>query len=82
MLSIYLAPDRFGADGFLAQATDFADHVRQSAAAVDGVVVAVPGDIEQAQADEQRANGIDLADGTWADLTLTAAKVGVTLPAI
>ena len=82
MLSIYLSPAHFSADGFLAQATDFADHVRNSSGTVDGVAVSVPGDIERALADEQRANGIDLAQGTWSDLTLTAAKVGVDLPAI
>jgi len=82
MLSIYLSPDHFAADGFLAQATDFADHVRNSAAAVEGTAVSVPGDIERALAEEQWANGIDLAEGTWADLSRTAAEVGVEVPVL
>lgn len=82
MLSIYLDPDRFGAETFLAQATDFADHVRAAAPAagsVDGEVK-VPGDIERGLEEEQRRLGVDLADGTWDDLGLTAAKVGAELP--
>ena len=82
MLSIYLAPDHFGAEAFLAQATDFADHVRAAAPADGASAVSVPGDIERGLADEQRANGIDLAEGTWNDLSLTAAKVGAELPAL
>jgi uncharacterized oxidoreductase len=82
MLSIYLSPDHFGAQGFLAQATAFADHVRSAAPSAGTEAVSVPGDIERALADEQRANGIDLAAGTWDDLSLTAAKVGVDLPAV
>ena len=82
MLSIYLSPDHFGAQAFLAQATDFADHVRAAAPAAGHGSVSVPGDIERALADEQRANGIDLAAGTWDDLALTADKVGVALPSI
>lgn len=82
MLSIYLSPDHFGAQGFLAQATDFADHVRAAAPAAGCTGVSVPGDIEEALAAEQRANGIDLAEGTWSDLALTADKVGVALPTL
>lgn len=84
MLSIYLAPDHFGAAGFLAQATEFADHVRASAPSAEGGDggVKVPGDIERALAGEQRANGIELAEGTWDDLVLTAGKVGAEVPAL
>ncbi len=92
MLSIYLSPDHFGAEHFVAQATDFADHVRASAPAApargrsvsgagpDGVLV--PGDLERAMAADQTANGIDLAEQTWVDLSLAAAKVGVVVPAL
>ncbi|MEM9562353.1 MAG: Ldh family oxidoreductase [Actinomycetota bacterium] len=89
MLSIYLSPDHFGAAGFVATATEFADHVRAAAPSADAIGngpagdgVKVPGDIERALAGEQRANGIDLADGTWDDLRLTAAKVGAELPSL
>ncbi len=89
MLSIYLSPDHFGATAFVAQATEFADHVRGAAPSAEGAIggvagdgVKVPGDIERALAGEQRANGVDLAAGTWDDLVLTAAKVGAELPAL
>ena len=84
MLSIYLAPDHFGAEGFLAQATEFADHVRAAAPSAEAVAggVQVPGDIERGLATEQETNGIDLADGTWDDLARTAAKVGADLPTL
>ncbi len=84
MLSIYLAPDHFGVEAFLAQATDFADHVRGAAPSAEAgpAGVQVPGDIERGLADEQQSNGIDLADGTWSDLARTAAKVGADLPTI
>ncbi len=84
MLSIYLDPDRFGVDGFLDQATDFADHVRQAAPSAEAVAdgVQVPGDIERGLAADQEANGIDLAEGTWSDLARTAAKVGAEMPTL
>jgi len=82
MLSIYLSPDHFAAPSFAAQAADFADYVRSSAPADPAHQVQVPGDIERAKAEEQRRNGIDLADGTWSDLAVAGASVGVALPAL
>ncbi len=82
MLSIYLSPQHFAATGFAAQATEFADYVRSAAPADPDQPVKIPGDIERAKADEQRSNGIDLADGTWDDLGVAAASVGVAVPAI
>lgn len=82
MLSIYLSPDHFAVPAFARQAAEFADHVRSAAPADPDQPVQIPGDIERARADEQRANGIDLAEGTWHDLTVTAEKVGVTMPAV
>ncbi len=82
MLSIYLSPDHFAAGDFAAKATDFADYVRSAAPADPGQPVQLPGDIERAKAAEQLENGIDLADGTWADLTVAARSVGVDVPVI
>lgn len=80
MLSIYLSPEHFAATGFAAQATEFADYVRSAAPAVPGQPVQIPGDIERGLAAEQLENGIDLADGTWGDLEIAAASVGVAMP--
>lgn len=80
MLSIYLSPEHFAATSFAAAATEFADYVRSAAPADPGVAVQIPGDIERAKAEEQHRNGIDLADGTWRDLQVSAERVGVTLP--
>ncbi|MGH1489077.1 MAG: Ldh family oxidoreductase [Acidimicrobiales bacterium] len=82
MLSIYLSPEHFAATGFAAQATEFADYVRSAAPADPSQPVKVPGDIERATAEEQQKNGIDLAEGTWSDLTITAESVGVAMPVI
>ena len=82
MLSIYLSPDHFAATDFAAKATEFADHVRSAAPADPDQPVQIPGDIERAKADEQRRNGIDLAEGTWADLEVAANAVGVDMPAV
>ncbi len=80
MLSFYLSPDHFAAPAFAAEACAFADHVRAATPATPGGRVLVPGDLERELADEQRRKGIDLAEGTWADLAFTAAKVGVEPP--
>lgn len=80
MLSIYLAPDHFAAESFAATATEFADWVRSAQPAHPEQPVKVPGDIEGERAAEQRANGVDLAPGTWDDLLVAAASVGVTPP--
>ena len=82
MLSIYLSPDHFAATSFAAQATEFADYVRSSAPADAGEDVKIPGDIERAKAAEQQENGVNLADGTWADLEVAARSVGVSMPAL
>lgn len=80
MLSIYLSPEHFAATSFAAAATEFADYVRSAAPADPDLPVQIPGDIERAKAEEQQRNGIDLAEGTWADLQVSAERVGVTLP--
>lgn len=80
MLSIYLSPDHFAVTGFATAATEFADYVRSAAPADLGVPVQLPGDIERAKAEEQRRNGIELAEGTWDDLTVAAESVGVSMP--
>lgn len=82
MLSIYLDPEHFAAPGFIGEATAFADHVRAASPAVDGGAVHVPGDLERTLAEEQLERGIDLAQGTWDDLVLTADHVGADVPAV
>lgn len=82
MLSIYLSPDHFAAESFAAKATEFADYVRSSAPADSSLPVQIPGDIERAKEAEQRENGVDLADGTWVDLEVAAASVGLTMPVL
>ncbi len=80
MLSIFLSPDHFAAEGFTERATEFADYVRSAAPADPEQPVQIPGDIERAKAEEQLANGIDLAEGTWADIVIAAERVGVPTP--
>jgi uncharacterized oxidoreductase len=82
MLSIYLSPQHFAATGFAAQATEFADYVRSAAPADPSAPVKVPGDIERELAAEQQEHGIDLAEGTWDDLAITAAGLGVDMPVL
>ncbi len=82
MLSIYLSPDHFAATGFAAQATEFADYVRSAAPADPNQPVKVPGDIERELAAEQQENGIDLAEGTWNDLMITAEGLGLSMPSV
>ena len=82
MLSIYLSPDHFAATSFAAQATEFADYVRSSAPADAGQDVKIPGDIERAKAAEQEENGVNLAEGTWADLEVAGRSVGVSMPVL
>lgn len=82
MLSIYLSPDHFAATSFAAQATDFADYVRSSAPADADHDVQIPGDIERAKAAEQHQDGVNLAEGTWADLEVAGRSVGVSMPVL
>jgi LDH2 family malate/lactate/ureidoglycolate dehydrogenase len=77
-----LSPEHFAAPGFAATATEFADYVRSAAPADPDKPVKVPGDIEREKADEQLANGVNLASGTWHDLAAAAAAVDATVPEI
>jgi uncharacterized oxidoreductase len=76
MLSIYLSPDHFAAPAFVAQATDFADHVRRAAPIDPASPTVVPGDPERLRRQQQLAEGIELAEGTRRQLIATAEWIG------
>lgn len=82
MLSIYLSPEHFAAADFVDEVNEFAEHVR-AATTVDGEGTTIlPGDLERRRRAGHLVNGIDLADGTWEQLTTTAGRLGVDLPSL
>jgi uncharacterized oxidoreductase len=81
MLSIYVSPTHFLAQRFGDEVKEFVDHVREAAPLTEGGATVVPGDLERRNRGRQLAQGIDLADGTWAQLEATATKLAVALPA-
>lgn len=80
MLSIYLDPAHFGAQGFVAEARSFADYVKSSrpAAGVDEVLA--PGEVEHRTREARRAKGIPVQADTWLSLTSLAGTLGVAIP--
>ncbi|MCP3992977.1 MAG: malate dehydrogenase [Actinomycetia bacterium] len=80
MLSIYLSPNHFAAQGFSDEVEDFVNHVRRATPLDEGGTVVVPGDLERQRRVRQLAQGIDLADGTWVQLGATASRLEVALP--
>ena len=69
MLSIYIAPAVYDADGFVArEARRFVDFVKASAPAKAGEPVLAPGDVERRNRAARLASGVSLDEKTWADL--------------
>ena len=78
MLSIYIAPAVYDADGVVArEARRFVDFVKASAPAKAGEPVLAPGDVERRNRAARLASGVSLDEKTWADLLAAAASVGV-----
>ncbi len=79
MLSIYIAPGVYDADGAVArEAARFVEWVKASPPATPGQPVLLPGEIERMTRARRRAEGITIDDQTYADLLTAAASVGVT----
>jgi hydroxycarboxylate dehydrogenase B len=83
MLSIYIAPAVYDADGVVArEARRFVDFVKASAPAKAGEPVLAPGDVERRNRAARQASGIALDDKTWSDLIAAAASVGIDAPPV
>jgi hydroxycarboxylate dehydrogenase B len=80
MLSIYLDPAHFGAQGFVQQARDYADYVKASRPATPGGEVLVPGEPEARNRADRLKNGVPLQTDTWSSIVATAGRLGLTPP--
>ena len=80
MLSIYLDPGNFGAQGFVAEARAFADYVKSSRPAEPGGEVLVPGEPEARTRAQRLRDGVPLQEDTWAGLVATANALGLQSP--
>lgn len=79
MLAVLIDPDVFGgAAAFHADIAAYAAWVTASPAAPGGDGPMLPGTPERRARAQREANGIPLDDGTWAQLTETAASIGLT----
>lgn len=81
MLSIYLRPESFGAEGFVQAAQEYAGYVKSSRPATPGGEVLVPGEPEAHTRTARLRDGVPLQAATWAAITDTAGRLGVTVPA-
>ncbi len=79
MLSIYLSPDHFGAQHFVAEARAYADYVKSSRPAHAGGEVLVPGEPEARTRADRLAHGIPLQLDTWASIVSTARELGISV---
>ena len=78
MLSIYIAPAVYDAEGGVARgARRFVDFVKSSTPVVPGESVLAPGDVERRNRASRLASGVPLDDKTWSDLLGAAASVGI-----
>lgn len=78
MLSIYIAPQVYDAEGIVAlEVARFIAWVKASPPMRPGAPVLLPGEIERKTRAERTAQGIPLDDKTWNDLLAAAASVGV-----
>ena len=80
MFSIYLDPTHFGAQGFVAQARDFAAYVKSSRSAIPGDEVLVPGEQEARTRAARLRDGVPLQTDTWNTLIATAHALNVGVP--
>jgi uncharacterized oxidoreductase len=78
MLSIYIDPAVYDADGTVArEAARFVDWVRASPPATAGEPVLLPGELERRTRTERSARGVAVDDTTWRDIVAAAASVGI-----
>ena len=78
MLSIYIAPDVYDADGAVArEAARFVEWVKASPPATPGQPVLLPGEVERMTRVRRTAEGIAIDDKTYADLLAAAESVGI-----
>jgi uncharacterized oxidoreductase len=80
MFSIYLDPAHFGAQGFAANAREFAEYVKSSRPANAAEPVLVPGEVEARTREIRLRDGIPLQADTWASLVAAAQSLGVAVP--
>jgi uncharacterized oxidoreductase len=81
MLSIYLDPQHFGAQDFVAKARDYAEYVKASRPATPGGEVLVPGEPEARTRAQRQRDGIPLQVETWSAICDTATRLGLKAPA-
>jgi uncharacterized oxidoreductase len=78
MLSIYIAPNAYDAQGAVArEVTRFVAWVKASPPLNPDAPVLLPGEVERKTRAERTAQGIPLDDKTHADLLAAAASVGI-----
>ena len=78
MLSIYIAPEVYDAQGTVAQeVARFLDWVKASPPLRPGVPVLLPGEIERKTRAERTAQGIPIDAKTHTDLIAAAVSVGI-----
>jgi uncharacterized oxidoreductase len=79
MLSIYIAPNVYDAEGAVArEVTRFVAWVKASPPLRSDAPVLLPGEVERKMRAERTAQGIPLDDKTHADLLAAAASVGIS----
>jgi len=80
MLSIYLDPSFFADNAELnAEMNRFIDYVKSSAPVTPGGDILMPGEIEARNRAERSANGIELDDNSWQQISETATSLGVSV---
>ncbi len=78
MLSIYIAPAVYDAEGSVAaEVARFLAWVKASPPLQTGAPVLLPGEIERRTRAERTAQGIPVDEKTWSDLIAAAASVGI-----
>ena len=77
MCSIYIDPNTIANDNFADEVKGLTDWVKSSPKTEEGGEILMPGDPELRTKAERIAGGIPLDDNTWAQLSETAAKVGI-----
>lgn len=80
MLSIYLDPNHFGTQNFVAEAREYANYVKASRLAEGTDEVLVPGEPEARTRSERIKNGVPLQLDTWNSIVATARALGLSEP--
>ena len=80
MLSIYITPGDFAAEGFVQAAVGYVAYVKASRPAELGSEVLVPGEPERRIRALRLANGVPLQSRTWAAIVATARTLGLDAP--